>query len=300
MELKIRFVLLILVMVSCTGRSELKLDPESYQEEINEWHEGQMEFLRSDEGYLNLIGLYWLEDGENSFGAGAVDLQVNHGELHDVLGNFILEEDKVFFEPKVSGVQLESKEVNEKVLIFDLRDGLDLHMDYGSLHWNIIKRGDKFGVRLRDLEAKEVIDFEGVDRFPVDLKWRIKARFVPYEPVKEIMISNVVGQVMPNISSGYVEFEFDNNIYRLDALANPDDDELFLMFADKTSGDLTYGGGRYMYVDRNFASDEIILDFNKAYNPPCVYTAYATCPLPPKQNILDLEVRAGHKNFGKH
>ncbi|MBW3468227.1 DUF1684 domain-containing protein [Arthrospiribacter ruber] len=300
MELKIRFVLLILVMISCTGRSELKLDPESYREKIDEWHEAQMDFLRSDEGYLNLIGLHWLEDGKNSFGTKSVDLKVIHSDLPDVLGYFILEEDKVFFEPQVSGIQLESKEVNEKVLIFDLRDGLDLHMDYGSLHWNIIKRGDKFGVRLRDLEAKEVIDFEGVDRFPVDLKWRIKARFVPYEPVKEIMISNVVGQVMPNISSGYVEFEFENKLYRLDALANPDDDELFLMFADKTSGDLSYGGGRYMYVDRDFTSEEIILDFNKAYNPPCVYTAYATCPLPPKQNVLDLEVNAGHKNFGKH
>lgn len=292
--------LAFLGLFACGQEQDIELSEEDHLEEINEWHQGQMDFLRSDEGWLNLIGLHWLEEGVNTFGSDGVDIKIHEGQFPNEIGTFFLENSSVYFSPSVDGVLLEGEELKERALVFDLMEGIDGHMKYKSLYWNIIKRGDSFGIRLRDLNAQEVQEFDGVERYPVDMKWRVKANFVPYDPIKEVMITNVVGQVSPNASAGYVEFEIEGKKYQIDALANPDDIELFLMFADNTSGDETYGGGRYMYVDRDFSNNEIILDFNKAYNPPCVYTAYATCPLPPRQNVLDLAITAGQKNYGKH
>lgn len=294
------FILVLLGLIACSKNQKHDISASEHSDEIDTWHKGQMDFLRSDEGWLNLIGLHWLQEGSNSFGTSGVDVKIHEGNFPDEIGVFTLENNKVYFSPSVDKVLLDEVEIAEKTLIFDLVEGYDGRMKFSSLQWNIIKRGDSFGIRLRDLDAKEVREFEGVERFPVDLKWRVKANFVEYDPIKEVMITNILGQVSPNASAGYVEFEIDGKKYQIDALANPDDVELFLMFADKTSGDQTYGGGRYMYVDRDFSTNEIILDFNKAYNPPCVYTAYATCPLPPRQNVLDLAITAGQKNYGKH
>lgn len=294
------YTIILVGLASCKSSQESEISAEAHLEEVNSWHQSQMEFLRSDESWLNLIGLHWLEYGTNSFGTGDVDLKIHAQDFPEEIGSFTLVNDKVYFDPVLEGVLLDGNKIQENILVFDLANGFDGHMEFMSLHWNIIKRGDGFAVRLRDLNAKDVLEFEGVDRFPVDLKWRVKAKFISYEPVKEVLITNVVGQVTPNASSGYVEFEIEGKQYRIDALANPDDLELFLMFADNTSGDQTYGGGRYMYVDRDFSTNEIILDFNKAYNPPCVYTSYATCPLPPRQNVLDLAITAGQRDFGKH
>jgi uncharacterized protein len=173
-------------------------------------------------------------------------------------------------------------------------------LSYESLHWVIIKRADAFGVRLRDYEADAVSKFEGVEQYPIDLNWRIEAKFIPYESSKTIAITNVLGQTTPNPTPGYLEFQIEGKTFTLDALGAEEDDELFLIFADETSGEETYGGGRYMYVKKADASGKVIIDFNKAYNPPCVYTPHATCPLPPRQNILDVAITAGHKNYGDH
>ncbi|WP_009032285.1 DUF1684 domain-containing protein [Indibacter alkaliphilus] len=297
---KFSSLILFCFFLSCTAGENHDISVQEHQEQVDAWHESQMEFLQSDQGWLNLIGLIWLENGVNTFGAEMEELSLDANVFPEKIGSFILENDKVYFDPLVEGVELENIAIDSKKLVFDINAGIDKRQNFKNLQWNIIKRGDSFGVRLRDLLAKDVVEFAGVDRFPVDLKWRIKAKFIPYNPIKEVMITNVVGQVSPNASSGYVEFDFEGKTYKIDALANPDDVELFLMFADDTSGESTYGGGRYMYVDRDFESDEILLDFNMAYNPPCVYTAHATCPLPPKQNVLDLAIMAGHKNFGKH
>ncbi len=294
------YVMVFVGLTSCRSSQDAEISAEAHLDEVNSWHQSQMDFLRSDKSWLNLIGLHWLEDGTNSFGSGDVDLKIHAQDFPKQIGVFTLVNDKVYFEPFLDGVLLDGNKIQDNILVFDLANGFDGYMEYMSFHWNIIKRGDSFGIRLRDLNAKDVQEFEGVDRFPVDLKWRVKAKFFPYDPIKEVLITNVVGQVTPNASSGYVEFEIEGKQYRIDALANPDDVELFLMFADNTSGDQTYGGGRYMYVDRDFSTDEIILDFNKAYNPPCVYTSYATCPLPPRQNVLDLAITAGQRDFGKH
>lgn len=284
----------------CCSQKE-QISRETHLAEINDWHERQMASLRSETGWLNLIGLYWLEEGIQTFGSGEnIDLRLDNIDFPEEIGTFELQEGKVFFVPSVDGVSSRSGEITSKILIFDVENQISEALTYGSLNWTIIKRSEAFGVRLRDYEANEVRTFEGVERFPTDIRWRLIADFVPYQPVKQIPITNVIGQTSLNNSPGYLQFEWEGKFYRIDALGNENDEELFLIFADETSGGETYGGGRYMYVKNADNKGKTILDFNKAYNPPCVYTPHATCPLPPRQNILDLAIEAGHKNYGDH
>ncbi len=292
--------LFVIFSISCSSKSE-NISTQEHLEEINQWHENQMASLRSETGWLNLIGLYWLEEGLNSFGSGIdMNLKLESDIFPDEIGTFELKDGKVFFTPNIDGVTSKAGEVNGKTLIFDQDQGISEALSFQSLNWVIIKRADAYGLRLRDFEAQAIKKFEGVDRYPVDISWRIIAEFVPNNPPKEIMITNVIGQTTPNLSPGSIKFEYDGSTYKIDALGNEEDEELFLIFADATSGRETYGGGRYLYVIKADATGMIILDFNKAYNPPCVYTPHATCPLPPRQNILDLAITAGHKNFGDH
>ncbi len=272
---------------------------EEHQADVENWYSKRVASLKAEEGWLNLIGLYWLEEGKNLFGSGPQSDVLLESEIFPIaLGIFELEEGKVFFTPKTGGIKTQEMEIEERTLIFDSDNKISMKLSYQSLRWNIIKRLDAYGVRLRDLEAKEVTQFEGIERYSVSLDWRFEAKFIPYEPVRQIAITNVLGQTSQNPCPGYVEFQKDGQNYQIDALE--EGDELFLIFADGTSGGDTYGGGRYIYVKKPKPNGVTTLDFNKAYNPPCVFTPHATCPLPPRQNILDLAVTAGEKNFGEH
>lgn len=273
---------------------------EEHQYDVEDWYAKRVASLKAEEGWLNLIGLYWLEEGGNTFGSDPKsDLQLESKLFPTSLGIFELEDGKVFFTPKTGGIKTRDIELEERTLIFDSKNNKEPYkIAYQSLRWNIIKRSDAYGVRLRDLEAREVTEFEGIERYPVSSEWRFEAKFMSYEPVKEIAITNVLGQTSQNLCPGYVEFQKDGKSYQIDAL--DEGDKLYLIFADETSGGETYGGGRYIYVKKPEPNGTTILDFNKAYNPPCVFTPHATCPLPPRQNILDLAITAGEKNFGEH
>jgi uncharacterized protein len=272
---------------------------EEHQADVEDWYSKRVASLKAEEGWLNLIGLYWLEEGENTFGSDPKsDLQLESEAFPHSLGTFELEEGKVFFIPKTEGIKIGENILEGKTLIFDVESKVSGKLSYESLRWNIIKRLDAYGVRVRDLEEKAVTEFEGIERYPVSLDWRFEAKFIPYEPIKEIAITNVLGQTSQNPCPGYVEFQKNGKSYQIDAL--DEGDELYLIFADGTSGGDTYGGGRYIYVKKPEPNGTTILDFNKAYNPPCVFTPHATCPLPPRQNILDLAITAGEKNFGEH
>ena len=272
---------------------------EKHQSDVEEWYSNRVASLKADEGWLNLIGLYWLNEGPNSFGSDPRSvLHLDSDVFPAILGIFELEGEKVFFIPKTDGIESEGDQITTRTLIFDIENELSLKLGFQSLRWNIIKRSDAIGVRVRDLEGKAIAEFEGIERYPVSLEWRLEGKFVPYEPLREIAITNVLGQTSQNPSPGYVEFQKDDKKYQIDALE--EGDELFLIFADETSGGETYGGGRYMYVNNPGPNGTTVLDFNKAYNPPCVFTPHATCPLPPRQNMLDLEIKAGERDFGEH
>ena len=284
--------------ISCETK-ESQISAKDHAEEVELWYQERVSSLKSDEGWLNLIGLYWLEEGETTFGSGLESgFRLEADGFPDLIGVFTLEGDKVFFVPRTDSVFIGENEVKGKVKVFDAGTQEFEKLTYNSLRWNIIKRADAYGVRLRDLETAAVTQFEDIERYPVDLDWRLEAKFVPYVPIREIPITNVLGQTTPNPSPGYLEFEKEGRTFKIDAL--DEGDQLYLIIADNTSGGETYGGGRYMYVKKPTSGDKVILDFNKAYNPPCVFTPHATCPLPPRQNILDLAITAGEKTFGEH
>ena len=171
-------------------------------------------------------------------------------------------------------------------------------LQYGSLRWNIIKRDQKLGIRVRDLASEAVKSFTGVERFPVNPELRVEAKFEKADSTRTINITNVLGQTTAQRSPGTLVFTLEGKEYRLDALKGGKD-ELFIIFADATSGKETYGGGRFLYVKLPDADGKTVVDFNKAYNPPCVFTTYATCPLPPSQNVLPVAITVGEKNVGQ-
>lgn len=297
--MKTTFLLLIAVIlttVSCTQKPTA--DPE-YVKEINEWDTKRVTRLKADDGWLNLVGRFWLKPGENTFGSAKEnDIVVESSKLPDNIGSFLLDDTVVTFRAKNGvGVLHKGKPVKEIVLIDDQKTDMTV-LEIGSIKFNLIIRDTLYGIRFRDLNSDLVKNFNGVERFPIDESWKIKAKFEVYNPVKQIEVPNVLGQISKEKSPGAVVFERDGKTHRIDAV-DEGGDRLFLIIADQTSGDETYGGGRFMYVDKPDSTGTISLDFNKAYNPPCVFTKYATCPLPPLQNYLKLRIEAGEKVYGE-
>lgn len=287
--------LIIIVSISCDKNPSV--NPE-YLDEINQWHQRRVERLKAPDGWLNLVGRTWLKPGVNKFGSAKDnDVIIESDKVPAYMGEFIFK-DSVVKMKVYDGVDvlLNGKPVKEIVMIDDQKKDMTV-FEYSSIRWNLIIRGDKYGIRFRDLESPLVKNFKGIDRFPVNEDWKLVAKFEAYNPPKKIFVPNVLGQIDEELSPGAVVFQMDGKTFKIDAI--DEGDKLFLIFADETSGEETYGGGRFLYVDKPDSAGKIILDFNKAYNPPCVFTKYATCPLPPEQNYLKLRIEAGEKNYGE-
>src|SRR5690606_33881528 len=183
----------------------------------------------------------------------------------------------------------------ETPMIDDHHEGTTV-LAAGSLRFHVIERAGRAGIRVRDLDNPAWLEFTGLEYFPTNLEWRKVARFEPWPAPRTAKIINILGMTEEMTSPGELVFEHDGSTYRLTALAEPGDAEWFVMIADGTSGKTTYGAGRYLYVDPP-VDGRVVLDFNKAYNPPCAFTALATCPLPPPANRLGIAVTAGEKSY---
>jgi hypothetical protein len=294
------FLVLAFLFAFCSTKKTLtREEQEGYESELNAWHAKRIEEVKAPNGWLNLVGLYWLHPGINSFGSDPKnDIVFPTDKLAASAGYFFLKDSAVTITVN-KNVAITSKGKPVTSLVIFHPDSLKpVLLEAGSLRWNIIKRGSKYGIRLRDEESPLVKDFKGVDRFPVDPSFRVEATFEKSDSTKTIDITNVIGQTTAQRSPGRLIFKLNESEFRLDALEG-NKDEFFVLFGDATSGKETYGGGRFLYVKRPDAGGKTIVDFNKAYNPPCVFTPYATCPLPPHQNILSIEVKVGEKSYGK-
>ena len=288
-------IIIVLVSFACTQKPEA--DP-NYVKEINEWDAKRVTRLKADDGWLNLVGRFWLKQGESTFGSSRDnDIVIESSKLPEHIGSFLFNDTTVTFKAKDDvEVLQDGKPVKEIVLIDDQKKDMTV-LQIGSIKFNLIVRDTLYGIRFRDLNSDLVKNFKGVERFPIDESWKLNATFETYNPPKEIEVPNVLGQISKEKSSGAVVFKRDGEIYKIDAV-DEGGDRLFLIIADQTSGDETYGGGRFMYVNKPDSTGTILLDFNKAYNPPCVFTKYATCPMPPLQNYLKLRIEAGEKAYG--
>jgi len=298
---KIIFLLAVLIIAlsiySCkTEIPDPKGTPE-YIAEIDQWHQKRIERLKDENGWLTLAGLYWLKEGDNIFGSGKNNDIVFPENAPQNIGKIILKDSVITLQ-----VNEEVNVTNEGNLIKEIKLEHDLTgnptiLDLDSFRWYIIKRGDKYGIRLRDINAPLKNKFKDIQRFPVNEDWKITALFEEYDPPKVISLPTQLGTVVEEPSPGAVVFSKDEQTYRIDAVDTGR--RLWLIFADETSGKETYGAGRYLYIDKPDSTGKTVVDFNLAYNPPCVFTKYATCSFPPKQNFLKLEITAGEKMWGE-
>lgn len=271
---------------------------ESEQATIARWRSERVQSLTSDDGWLTLTGLFWLKEGENTFGRGAGNsLVLDNAALADSAGAFVLSGQSVRFRARPdSGVTHDGQPVTELDLAADT-SGHPTVLSSGALRFYVIERAGNFGVRVRDLNNPHRSGFRGLEYFPVSTDWVVNARFERYQPLRHIRIVNILGMELEMESPGAVVFTRNGREWRLDTvLEEPGDKELFIMFADATSGHETYGAGRFLYIPTP-TGDTVPVDFNKAYNPPCALNQFATCPLPPSQNRLKLRVTAGEKKY---
>jgi uncharacterized protein (DUF1684 family) len=266
-----------------------------HEREVKDWRAGRIERLIGPTGWITLVGLFKLQQGENTFGRAAGNaLLLDHPSMPPVLGSFTARGHHVTFTARP-----ESKVTHkgQPVQAVTLPLNSDVILAFGTLEFFAIERAGELFVRVRDTEHPARRAFKGIDSYPINLKWKLDAKFEPYSPAKQIDIVNILGQTEAMVSPGAVVFSKDGKEHRLDAvLEEADAKELFIMFMDGTTIRETYGAGRYLYIPLP-ANGRVPLDFNRAYNPPCAFNDFATCPLPPSQNRLSIRVDAGEKKY---
>jgi uncharacterized protein len=260
---------------------------------VVEWRRHRVAELTADDGWLTLVGLHWMHEGSNKAGsAPGADIPLP-ASAPAKLGIFTLSSGRVTFTPETgAAVSSAGHPVGTIVLELDKTP-----LEVGTLRMIAIKRGTRIGLRVRDLASAGRRDFKGLTYFPISDRLRVKARFEPFSPPKQVPIVNVLGDVIDTPSPGRLVFMLDGLEWSLDALVDdPDAKDLFVIFRDKTNGETTYPAGRYLHVAAP-VNGKTQIDFNQAYNPPCAFTSFATCPLPPKQNSLPFRVLAGERAY---
>jgi len=282
-------------MLCLTIQWNLLLAQQGFQQETDAWHARRVTALKAEDGWINLAGLHWLSEGLQSFGSDASRAIVfPPGHIAANAGTFERQGNVVIMRSaESSGIRVNGRPAGVDT-IFSPNLSVAPTCTAGSLRWTIIQRGDRIGIRLRDLEHPALKGFKGVDRFPADTIWRVRARLVTDPYTRSIPITNVLGQTTQTPLAGRLHFNLNGRPMVLDALK--EGDELFIIFGDETSGSETYPAGRFLYAPMPGADGLTVLDFNRAINPPCAFTPYATCPLPPRQNVLTVAVRAGEKD----
>lgn len=266
----------------------------SYKKEIASWDIERISFLKSATGWVNLAGLFWLKPGVNTFGAGASnDIIFPDSEFPSLLGTFNVQPKEITWETS-EGNDVFFK--NKKIItqsVFHIDSLSAPSLSFKTFKWSIIKREDKFGIRFRDLNNPALQALTHINRFDVDSKWRINAVLEP-ALFPTIAITNLLGQTAQQQSPGKLVFSINGKTYKLDVLDEGPGD-LFVIFGDETNETETYYTGRFLYVPRPDENGNTVIDFNKSHNPPCAFTPFATCPIPPRQNMLPLSVFAGEK-----
>ena len=286
----------LLAALSFFGESAVKFDAAEHKKQIQDWRAKRIARLKTEDGWLTLIGLFWLQEGENPFGSDPSNkIVLPKGKSPAKAGSLILEKGSVRLKVEPgANLTVGGKPAQSMVLKSDA-SGEPTILDLGSLRFFVIDRGGKLGVRARDREHPARKTFTGIDSYPIDPKWRIEAKFEPHN--KKIPILNILGMIEDTPSPGTLVFQVAGKTYRLDPVLEKGETDLFVIFGDQTNGKETYGAGRYVYAAPAGPDGKVILDFNKAYNPPCVFSNFATCPLPPPQNKLAVRIEAGEKKY---
>jgi uncharacterized protein (DUF1684 family) len=272
------------------------VDTAAYEAEVLAHRAQRLDRLTRPDGWLSLIGLYFLKAGENSIGSARENsIVLPKGPAH--LGSVSLTPDGAVYASlnPGAGARVDGREVlRAKLEATEERTPTLVTCDTLSLF--AIERGGRMALRVKDSESERRRDFLGLDYFPIDPSWRIEARWIEFDHPREVMIANVLGQESPAIIPGKAVFPRNGQTFELLPLIEGVDEPLFFVISDATSGKETYPAARFVYADPP-RHGTLILDFNEAVNPPCAFTPFATCPLPPKENRLPIAVTAGEKKY---
>lgn len=269
------------------------------QESLAEWQARRTVSISGTNGWSTLVGLHWLPEGRSTCGS---DTQQTHvfpaGRAPGFVGSWVREGQKVRFIP-AAGVTatVDGHAVPSRPLRTDAKGAKPEILRIGDLSIAVIVRGDRVGLRVRDPQAPTRTHFQGLEYFPKRPDWMITGRLVPVKPGTVLPVLNILGDIEEMPAAGTVVFEKDGREFRLDVALDTEEDDLFLLFKDATSGQETYPAGRFLHAPKPGRDGVVTLDFNRAYNPPCAFTSFATCPLPPRQNRLGTRVEAGELRY---
>jgi len=264
--------------------------PPDLEAQTNAWHEKRIRSLTSDNGWLTLVGLQWLEEGDHPLELPAPAPRPS--------GTLTRRQDQVTL-ALAPGVTAALGGQPFKGGLLPLDEGEKAVVQMGRLHFYAIKRGERLGIRMKDPEAEARKKFHGIQRFPVSAAYRVEAKWEPAASPKKIPVPTVLGTIDEMVAPGTAVFQLGGKQLRLTPVIEEGEDKLFFIFADETNRTDTYGAGRFLYADLP-KDGKVVLDFNRAYNPPCAFSHFATCPLPPRENRLATRVEAGEKRYGDH
>jgi uncharacterized protein len=275
------------------------MDPAAFAQSTASWHAQREKRLAAEDGWLTLVALLWLKEGDNVAGSGSAATVVFPAQAPARLGTFRRSGKAVDFQPEpgVAVTTPAGKPFTGGRLKSDAEGEPDV-LEAGGLRFQVVVRGERVGLRVKDPAAPKRRDFHGIPTYPPDRRWRIEAKWEPAPPGTSIPVPNVLGSVDQMPAPGTAVFSVGGQELRLTPVLEEGETNLFFVFADATNRTETYGAGRFLYAEPPKAG-RVVLDFNRAYNPPCAFSPYATCPLPPKQNRLPLAISAGEKRTGE-
>jgi len=292
---KISLTLLsVTLLISCGGQAGPALDAEAHVAEIMEWRAGRMDRLKAPTGYLNQTGLFWLDEGSYSFGSAATNDVVFPGGGAPTIGTLDVTAEGIQMTVTAGvDVRVEDHPV-DSIFVADDKSEAPVMVTHGSLAWAVIERVGRYAVRLRDFEHPFVATFGPLPYFDIDPALRVPATLALYDEPRVANVETVIeGLGYHPTTPGAVSFEIDGQRYELEAYASGD--QLFFVFGDATNRDDTYGAGRFLYAAAPGDDGKTIVDFNKAYSPPCAFNDFSTCPVASPRNRMSIRVEAGEK-----
>jgi len=286
--------MVLVILGACNSPDPVITDEAAYVAEVEAWQVQRLERLKNKDGWLSLAGLFWLEEGENSFGSDPENDIIFPEKADTFCGTLVLDSGSVTLRV-AEGVGISVKDflITEMGLVDDHSENTT-RLQQGDLAWYIIKRGERYGIRLRDHKHPRLDELDHIPSYPIQTSYVVEATLEPFDTPKTMVVATPVeGFTESYECPGTLNFKINGKKLTLHPFTSGNG--YFLVIADETSALDTYGAGRFMYAMPD-SSGRIILDFNKAYNPPCAFSPFATCPLPPRENFLPAAIEAGEKS----
>jgi hypothetical protein len=291
---KTLWIAVLAMLTAACGRAEPDVDSAAYEQEVLDWRAGRLERLLAPTGYLNQIGLYWLEPGVYVIGSDPSSDIVVPATSASRIGEISVGDDGVRLVVQ-EGVEVlsEGQSVTDIVMPPDT-SGTAVLVSHRSLAWMVIERGGKLAIRIRDFEHPFVESFGPLPYYEIDPSLRVTAKLERYAEPRTITVDTVIeGFQQYPVAPGVASFELNGQQYELEPTNSGD--QLFFVFGDETNRDETYGAGRFVYADTPGDDGVLVLDFNKSYSPPCAFNDFSTCPIASPRNRLPIRVKAGEK-----